>query len=105
MIDSPITHIRWLINGQMREGGHLEKCPSQVVFADIKSLYQGPPCNFLFKTQDYTKDGQVLRDSCHWTLINNDLSPVPIMNSSEIVVMPHPLLYMLRDVKILFISS
>mmetsp|Transcript_24320 Transcript_24320/g.27029 ORF Transcript_24320/g.27029 Transcript_24320/m.27029 type:complete len:336 (-) Transcript_24320:101-1108(-) len=71
------TFIVWVIDGEERDGGYLCKEHSEVTFADVKRLYNGPVCNFLFKTPDYSPEGKQL-PTYHWTLIDYELSPVPL---------------------------
>lgn len=44
------TQVVWVIHGQETNIGSLERHPSQLCARDVKALWSGPPCLFLFKT-------------------------------------------------------
>jgi len=73
-----VTQVFWVLHGQETVVGTIPRHPSLVCVRDVKSLWTGPNCLFLFKTADIV-GSQIF----HWTLVIDDNSPVPWIESPD----------------------
>eukprot|EP01124_Arcella_intermedia_P002563 TRINITY_DN11397_c0_g1_i1.p1 TRINITY_DN11397_c0_g1~~TRINITY_DN11397_c0_g1_i1.p1 ORF type:complete len:289 (+),score=43.49 TRINITY_DN11397_c0_g1_i1:97-867(+) len=73
-----VTRVIWSLAGRERIAGVLQKPPHTVNLGDVKKLWHGPACLFLLKTPE------LIRGKYHWTLIIDDNSPVPWIDSESV---------------------